>query len=144
LIGGLALLGLAAATGCPSVSGTDFEQLISQLTGGTYVNPANTVTIRLINEAESGTTETLILEIDGVQQTFTCSATQNVTTTVLSACPTSIIAISENRVDSSGAFVGGRLFNGSDESFNFTEGEFSCGEIVTYSFTETEASAYVY
>ncbi len=143
LVCGLAVLALVAVSGCPG-NNTDFAALLSQLTGNPYINPADTVTIRLINEAGTGITTTLILEIDGVQQTFTCSSTQHVTSTVLPKCPGTVIAISENRVDTSGAFQGGMVFNGSNPAFDFTEGEFSCGQVITYTFTTTGASASVY
>ena len=102
------------------------------------------VTIRVINEAGTGITETLTLEIDGALTVITCTSTQHVCESVLPTCPQQVLAISERRTDTTGAFRGGRNFNGSDESFNFTEGEFSCGQVITYMFTATSASAYVY
>ncbi len=138
------MLALVSTLGCFAASGNQFEQLLLELAGKSATIAENTLTIRLINEAGSGITESLTLEIDGVDQTFTCSSTQNVCDFILDVCPQAVIAVSERRTDAAGLFQGGRNFNGSDESFNFTAGEFQCGQVILYRFSGEDAEAFVY
>lgn len=144
LLSGLALLATLTAAGCFAAGGNQFRQLLLQLAGKSGTALENTLTIRLINEAGSGITESLTLEIDGIQNTYTCSSDQNLCDFVLETCPQAVIAISERRTDAAGLFQGGRNFNGSDESFNFTAGEFECGQVILYRFSENDAEAFVY
>ena len=140
---GLVGLGLAGACGC-SLSGGSFEDQLRQLLGSATgtINPT-TLNIRIVNEAGTNINIELKLLIDGVEQVFTCSATQHVCETPLATCPESVETISERLTDANGYFQGGRNFNGSDESFNFDRGEFECGQIIFYRFTETTAEAFV-
>jgi len=140
---GLVGLGLAGVGGC-SASG-NFEDQIRQLLGITpgTVN-TTTLNIRIVNEAGTNINVALTLSIDGEEQTFTCTATQHVCETPLATCPESVKTISERLTDTSGYFRGGRNFNGTDESFNFDSGEFECGQILFYRFTETTAEAFVF
>jgi hypothetical protein len=144
IVCGVAGFGLAALAGCMAASGSQFQDLVNQLLGGSTTLASTTLTIRIVNEAGTGINEELKLEIDGVEQTFTCSATQHVCDVALLACPQQVIAISERRVDTGGYFQGGRNFNGGEESFNFVRGEFECGQIILYRFTDTVAEAFVY
>ena len=140
---GSVALALAGACGC-SPSSANFQTQLDQLLGVTpgTINP-QTLNIRIINEVGSNISIELTLSIDGVEQVFTCSATQHVCEFALPTCPEMVKTISERRTDTSGFFQGGRNFNGSDESFNFDHSKFQCGQIIFYRFTETSAEAFV-
>ncbi|HSW44915.1 MAG TPA: hypothetical protein VLM89_05040 [Phycisphaerae bacterium] len=138
------LIGLPCV-GCFAPSGGDFESLLRMLLGDSAAAArASTLTIRIVNEAGSGISEEVTLEVDGETAPLVCSATEHVCDFPLPQCPQQVIAISERRTDTQGFFQGGRNFNGSDEAFNFIRGEFECGDIILYRFTETVAEAFVY
>ena len=140
---GLCAWMLAGATGCGfTVTTSDLESLISTVLGTEIDTTADMATLRIINQTD-GLDEELTLDIDGTELTFSCTTEQPVCDFLLTPCPERIEAISEQRLDSTGAFQGGRNFKGNDAEFILDRSDFSCGDVIIFRFTNSEAEAFV-
>jgi hypothetical protein len=140
----LGLSGLILSLGC---GGNQVNTIISgEVSTALQQLDANSVTLRLINQSESGQNLQLDLLIDGFQQTFSCPADNGLVGGVcdfpLTPCPKEVDALQERMLDSKGRFTGGRNFNNAPD-FSFTAGEFSCGSALIYQFTDRTAKASV-
>ena len=139
---GLVLLGLVLTLGCGQ-SGVN-TIISSEISTALQQLDQNSVTLRLINQSESGYNLELTLSVDGTQQTFECVADNGITGGVcdfpLTPCPQTVQGIQEQMLDSNGRFVGGRNLTNSQD-FTFTRGEFQCGDALIYQFTDRTAEA---
>ncbi len=132
LLGGLVATSLVVCTGCPT--GADISGLPAP-------PDPTTVTIRLINQTND-LTEELDVRIDGDLRTFTCTAEEGISNTVLEAFPSLVEAVEERRFDAMGGYRGGRDFEGEDE-FTLTRADFEPGSIIVFRLSELAAAVSV-
>lgn len=136
-LAGLALLAGLACTG--SFGGSPISGPLTDIIDAAR---GTTALIRVGNS--TGWDLQLRLRVDGVEKTLpTCAATQGTCDYLLSTCPQTIELLQERQLDSRGVFRGGRDFEG-DPDFTFTAGEFECGSMILYEFSETTATASVF
>lgn len=101
----------------------------------------NTLTIRIANDTTSSVSADI--RVDGVIKTLpACTPIQRTCEYILATCPQVVELLQETRVDANDVFTGGRNFEGNPE-FTFTSGEFQCGDMIMFQFSETEATAQI-
>jgi len=130
------------ALGCGLLVQPDLSQVLGEIFGTEQFSDPNATVIRIINQTNAD--ELVTLNIDGQDISYACSAETQICDFPLDTCPTRIEAVSERRTDSStGAFQGGRDFNGSDPEFILESNEFQCGNVIIFRFTITEVEVMV-
>jgi hypothetical protein len=129
------LLALAGGCGYATISVNDI--LDAQIREATGTLPTDTSTILLVNQTQ--TTIELDILVDGTLNTVTVTPDEGRRSFTPTICPLTVEVVQERRLNSLGAQVGGRNFNG-NAAFVFTEDEFSCESTIVFTFTEDQTN----
>ena len=132
--------GGSPASGFNAVIGEAAQELAQEFDEDFVLGFPGVTFIRVINQ--TGMDLTLELSIDDTPFVISCTAASGVCDQTLAECPEEIEAVEQTLTDDRGGFGGGRLFDRKEE-FNFIRGvNFTCGQFVTYQFTEGTAAAF--
>lgn len=125
---------LATAGGCGFYSSVNVNDILdAQIREQNGVLTTDTSRVLLVNQTQN--TIELDILVDGTPVTITVTPQDERTTYTPSFCPYTIEVVEERRLNSLGAFVGGRNYN-HNEAFVFTETEFDCQSTIVITFTE--------
>ena len=132
--------GGSPAAGFNAVIGEAAQDLAQEFDEDFVLGFPGVTFIRVINQ--TGMDLTLELSLDDIPLIISCTAASGVCDLPLAVCPEEIEAVEQTLTNDRGGFGGGRIFDRKEE-FNFTQGvDFTCGQFVTYQFTEGAAAAF--
>lgn len=142
VLGGVLCL-LVGALGCGlQPTGEQLQALLGEVFGADAFPDPDATLIRIINETDADME--LTLAIDDQLVIYECPEDTPICDFPQEECPESIRAISERRHDSTtGAFVGGRDFIGTDPQFNLGPSDFECGNVIIFRFFGGQAEVLV-
>lgn len=144
-VGGFAVMTagllLVAAGGCNYYASVNINSILdAQIREATGTLPSDTSTILLVNQTQN--TIELDILVDGTLNTVTVTPDEGRKSFTPTVCPLTVQVVQERRLNSLGAQVGGRNYNG-NAAFTFTEDEFDCQSTIVFTFTEDQTTATV-